>query len=62
MQLVDSRIKPYYYRPFDLRWIYWEMHTKLIDEKREGYVHGRVEGGLSMLSAQSNRRAFDPLV
>ena len=59
-QLVDSRIKRYCYRPFDLRWIYWEMHTKLLDEKREDYVRARVEGGLTMLSAQANRRAFDP--
>lgn len=59
-QLVDSRIKRYCYRPFDLRWIYWEMHTKLLDEKREDYVRARVEGGPVMLSAQANRRAFDP--
>ena len=59
-QLVDSRIKRYCYRPFDLRWIYWEMHTKLLDEKREEYFHARVEGGPTMLSAQANRRAFDP--
>jgi predicted helicase len=59
-QLVDSRIKRYCYRPFDLRWIYWEMHTKLLDEKREDYFHARVEGGPAMLSAQANRRAFDP--
>jgi hypothetical protein len=59
-QLVASRIKRYCYRPFDLRWIYWEMHTKLLDEKREDYFHARVEGGPTMLSAQANRRAFDP--
>jgi len=28
----------YAYRPFDLRWVYWEPETKLLDEKREGFV------------------------
>ncbi len=28
----------YCYRPFDVRWLYWEPKTKLLDEKREDYV------------------------
>jgi hypothetical protein len=28
------QIRRYTYRPFDLRWIYWEPETKLLDEKR----------------------------
>jgi hypothetical protein len=28
----------YVYRPFDLRWIYWEPRTKLIGEKSEDYL------------------------
>ena len=27
----------YAYRPFDNRWLYWEVETKLLDEKRPGY-------------------------
>jgi hypothetical protein len=57
--LIESRIYPYYYRPFDLRWLYWELHTKLLDEKREDYFRAHVPGSVAMLSAQSNRRAFD---
>ena len=57
--LIESRIQAYYYRPFDLRWLYWELHTKLLDEKREDYFRAHVPGSLAMLSAQSNRRAFD---
>jgi hypothetical protein len=57
--LIESRIYPYYYRPFDLRWLYWELHTKLLDEKREDYFRAHVPGRVAMLSAQSNRRAFD---
>ena len=28
----------YAYRPFDNRWLYWEADTKLLDEKRSGYL------------------------
>jgi len=28
----------YVYRPYDLRWLYWEPETKLLDEKRSEYV------------------------
>jgi predicted helicase len=28
----------YAYRPFDLRWLYWEPETKLLDRKREEYM------------------------
>ena len=30
-------IRPYMYRPFDRRWLYWESETKLLDEKRAEY-------------------------
>jgi len=28
----------YCYRPFDVRWLYWEPETNLLDRKREDYV------------------------
>lgn len=31
-------IRPYHYRPFDVRWLYWDPDTKLLDEKRSEYV------------------------
>jgi hypothetical protein len=31
-------ILPYCYRPFDLRWIYWEPETSLLRRKVEQYV------------------------
>jgi hypothetical protein len=34
----EWQIVPYCYRPFDLRWIYWEPTTKLLDEKRREFV------------------------
>jgi len=32
---LDRYIVPYAYRPFDLRWVYWEPDEKLLHEKRE---------------------------
>jgi hypothetical protein len=33
----SENIVRYQYRPFDVRWLYWEPETKLLDEKREEY-------------------------
>ena len=35
---LQDNIVRYAYRPFDLRWLYWEPETKLLDEKREDYA------------------------
>ncbi|MCB1769696.1 MAG: N-6 DNA methylase, partial [Candidatus Competibacteraceae bacterium] len=32
-----ENIVRYAYRPFDMRWLYWEAETKLLDEKRSEY-------------------------
>ena len=58
--LTRADTERYCYRPFDLRWLYWEGHTKLLDEKREDYWRARLPEGLALVSAQSNRRAYDP--
>jgi hypothetical protein len=34
---LPKNIVPYCYRPFDVRWLYWEPETKLLDEKRSEY-------------------------
>ncbi len=34
------------YRPFDIRWLYWEAETKLLDEKRTDYRRQIFEGNL----------------
>ena len=34
---LSENVVRYCYRPFDLRWLYWEPETKLLDEKREDY-------------------------
>jgi len=58
--LTKAQTETYCYRPFDVRWLYWESQTKLLDEKREDYRQARVIGKISIVSAQSNRRAYDP--
>jgi predicted helicase len=34
---LPEKIVRYCYRPFDVRWLYWEPETKLLDEKRSEY-------------------------
>ena len=41
-KLMDRGYRPEYivrygYRPMDVRWLYWEQETKLLDEKRSDY-------------------------
>ncbi len=57
---LPQNIVRYCYRPFDLRWLYWEPETKLLDEKRAEYFPQVREGNLWLAAAQKNRRAFDP--
>ncbi len=45
----------YAYRPFDVRWLYWEPETKLLDEKRADYWPHAAHGNLA-LSAQQKPR------
>lgn len=33
-----GRIVRYAYRPFDVRWLYWDADTKLVDEKRPEFM------------------------
>ena len=46
----------YCYRPFDVRWIYWEPETKLLDEKRTDYFLQVFEGNVWLSAGQRNRK------
>ncbi len=51
------------YRPFDVRWLYWEPTTKLLDEKREAFVRLRAPNDLAVVLPRQNRVTVDgPLV
>jgi hypothetical protein len=45
------------YRPFDVRWLYWEPETKLLDEKRGGILaaHSAEQFGVERGSTTSKR-------
>ncbi len=51
---------PFSYRPMDVRWLYWEPETKLLDEKRSDYFPHVAEGNVWLSAAQHNRKSFDP--
>jgi predicted helicase len=54
---VPEQIVRFCYRPFDLRWLYWEPTTKLLDEKREDYVANSY-GQVGFVIAQSSRTGY----
>ncbi|MGA7764932.1 MAG: type ISP restriction/modification enzyme [Candidatus Sulfotelmatobacter sp.] len=53
---AKGRIVKYQYRPFDLRWLYWDEETKLLDEKRSDYFHQAKPGNIWMSAGQRNRK------
>ena len=62
-QLVKRRMLPgnlvrYCFRPFDVRWLYWEPLTKLLDEKRAEYFPHVVSGNLALVAQQKPRRQW----
>ncbi len=44
------------YRPFDVRWLYWEPETKLLDEKRSEYLPHVTPDNVWMVTQQRPRR------
>ncbi len=57
---LPENIVPYVYRPFDLRWLYWEPETKLLDEKRAEYFPQIFEGNIWIGAVSQNRKEFNP--
>ena len=55
--LPDNVVR-YCYRPFDVRWLYWEPETKLLDEKRSEYFPHVFEGNHALVSQQKPRREW----
>ncbi|CAN5641198.1 DNA methyltransferase [soil metagenome] len=57
--LPDNVIR-YAYRPFDVRWLYWEPETKLLDEKRTEYMPHVADGNVWFEARQRvSRNTFD---
>jgi hypothetical protein len=57
---LPENIVPILYRPFDMRWLYWEPETKLLDEKRAEYVTNINPSNIWLAAVQQNRKEFDP--
>jgi len=53
--LPDNVVR-YCYRPLDLRWLYWEPETKLLDRERSDYFAQVFEGNSWFSAGQRNRR------
>jgi hypothetical protein len=49
---LKDNIVRYSYRPFDVRWLYWEPVTKLLDEKRPEYFPQIFESNLWLEARQ----------
>jgi hypothetical protein len=49
-------VVPYCYRPFDVRWLYWEPETKLLDEKRSEYVPHVFSGNRFLFTTGRTRK------
>ena len=59
---LPQNVVRYSYRPFDVRWLYWEPETKLLDEKRTEYFPHVFAGNMWLCATQQNRKEFDPPV
>ena len=53
---LKKNVVRYCYRPFDVRWLYWEPETKLLDEKRTEYFLQIFEGNIWLSAGQRNRK------
>ena len=58
--LQGDNIRPYHYRPFDLRWLYWEPETSLLDRNRADYVPHVQSGNIWLVTQQKPRHEWAP--
>ncbi|MGY3455035.1 type ISP restriction/modification enzyme [Bradyrhizobium sp. LM2.9] len=54
--IAADAIVPYAYRPFDIRWLYREPETKLLDEKRTEYWPHVATSNLFLSAGERNRK------
>jgi hypothetical protein len=55
----DERIIRVAYRPLDVRWLYWEPTTKLLDEKRSEFYQQVYPGNLYISVSTKGRRSIN---
>jgi predicted helicase len=57
---LPDYVTPFLFRPFDLRWIYWEPETKLLGRPSPDYFPQVFEGNIWLAAVQQNRKHYDP--
>ncbi|PTY04580.1 DNA methyltransferase [Opitutaceae bacterium EW11] len=57
---TPKSITKYCYRPFDVRFLYWELETKLLDERRSELRPQIFRGNVGFVLAQKTRKGFQP--
>lgn len=57
---LSGNVIRFSYRPFDLRWLYWEPETNLVDRNRPDYFPHVFVGNIWLAAVQQNRKAFNP--
>jgi Type ISP C-terminal specificity domain/N-6 DNA Methylase len=55
----QGKIMRYAYRPFDVRWLYWDRDTKLLDEKRGDYEPHVFPGNRWLTAAKALRKGAE---
>lgn len=53
----EDQVVRYCYRPFDVRWLYWEPETKLLDRERSEYFPHVFDGNLCFVTTGRTRKA-----
>lgn len=56
--LLSENIVMFAYRPFDVRWLYWEPETKLLDEKRPEYFPHVKDNNIWLTAVAHSRREW----
>ncbi len=57
---LSTKVIQFAYRPFDLRWLYWESESKLLDRPRQEYYSHVFTGNAWFSAVQQNRKVYDP--
>ncbi|MCY3625166.1 MAG: N-6 DNA methylase [Candidatus Dadabacteria bacterium] len=56
----ESGFIRYAYRPFDIRWLYWEAYSNLLDRPRDDYEPHVFKGNSWLVTQQKPRREWSP--
>ena len=56
---IDAGFIRFFYRPFDIRWLYWEADSGLLDRPRSDYRPHVFEGNMWLSAAQHLRKGAE---